>query len=484
MVEKNKEIAVLFKREQIDDNKEQLIPFRVIEGNFDMYDGWFVDKDGYAYHHVLSPYTSGIAYGGRVFLSQLRIQGQDDLKEMKRKLLNAFKKKLFIKINDNPPTITCYDKKGEFSEFEDKDTEFVLSQELDRVEGHKQSNNSRLIPSKEISLNPKSIVDELKKTIVGQDEAIKTIVTTLVMNQNYSQLATKNILAIGPTGVGKTAIFTRLSKILNVPLTIISMTGFSQAGYVGRDTEDILKQIIVNCGYDVDLAGRSIVILDEIDKIANSGRTNGSVSTEGVQNELLKIIEGDVRTVSIGTGTNKKEYTIDTSRITFVGTGAFQDIYNSKATPQKGIGFNQELQIVDREKVGITDISSRGIRDELIGRLPVLVELRDLKKEDLIDILNTEASELKKIIHLINDLGVEIVNMDFLYDLIANDAITKKIGARGLLSTITNIFVEIFYELLSNPGEYSQLILGENILNDRTDYALEARYEKIKTLIK
>lgn len=483
MVKKNDELVVLFRRKWLDDKTEMFVPFRVVEGNFDYYDGWFIDKNGYAYHHLLAPYTSGVVYGGRLLFSQLNIKEKKDLKEMKQKILNEYSKLILIKSVDDPTTIICYNKNKEVYPFEDKDTEFILNRELDKFnyfdKEYEQLNSEKAV----INLNPATIVNEIKKVIVGQDESIKTIVTTLVMNQMYPELKRKNMLVIGPTGVGKTAIFNELSKILNVPLTIISMPGFSQAGYVGRDIEDILKQIIVNSEYDIELASRSIVILDEIDKIAKSGKDSGSVATEAVQNELLKIIEGDIRVVGLGNGTNRKEYTIDTSRITFVGTGAFQDIYNSKATPQKRIGFNQELQFIDKEKIGVNDISSRGIKKELIGRLPVLIELRNLKKDDLIEILNTETSELRQIIHLINNLGVEIANIDFLYELIADDAINKKLGARGLLSTVTNIFIEIFYELLSNPSKYNKLIIGENILNDKTDYVLEERHVKIKRLI-
>ena len=301
--------------------------------------------------------------------------------------------------------------------------------------------------------------------------------TSLWTTIKFNNLAKKNMFVVGPSGVGKTAIFRKLQKILDIPLTIFSVPGLSQAGYEGRSTDEILKQIYFDCDEDEEKTKQAIVILDEIDKIAYSNGKDGTVSTSGVQNELLKMVEGVKRNVEL---TEYGDYfDIDTSKIIFIGIGAFSELYE----PKKGcIGFDNTIKEQQKTKIDAEKIMKYGLKKEFVGRFPIIVELNEMDKEILKDIIiNSDESELKNTVDALKKLGVTIKNIEDVIDLIAEDALTKEIGARGLITTINNIFSEIFYVIANNPNKYKEVIIGENILKDNQDFKLIAKNIKRKT---
>ena len=328
---------------------------------------------------------------------------------------------------------------------------------------------------------------ELYKTVKGQDEFLKTIVTTIWVNL-YSTGNKRNMLVMGPTGVGKTLVFETLSKILGLPILVTSTSGMSQAGYKGGDLTDILSQYIVKYGKDSNM-DKGIIILDEFDKLAYKGEESGSVSTMGIQNELLKMIEGNTYNVEIGQNT----YIFDTNNITFVCCGAFQELYEVKKAPEKSrIGFGTTpSEKVNEENQSMSDkLVSYGLKREIVGRLPIVLQFNALTKDNLKDIiLNSKTSELQEYIRILKEFGIENINIDDLVDIIVNDAMERKIGARGLTSTIVNMFNNIMYEVFNNPGEYDTLYIGPNILNNPNDFTLsrssykkENTNEKVKVL--
>jgi len=297
---------------------------------------------------------------------------------------------------------------------------------------------------------------------------------------NFRNMRKKNMLIIGPSGVGKTAIFEKIKKILNVPVVIFPVPGLSQAGYVGRSTDEILKQIYYEAEFNLDVAERAIVILDEIDKIAETGRDG--VSTSGVQNELLKIIEGCERYVETG---NPRDpyFTIDTSEMIFIGAGAFQELFE-KVKPK--IGYSQQEETPkDKNKIDTDKLIKYGLKRELVGRLPIVIELNNLGAKELKEIImESDESELLRTMDALDILNVEIENLDEVIDILVEDALTKKIGARGLVFTINNIFEEIFYQIGNNPGVYEKVIIGKNIINNPHDFELIERRTKKKVRVK
>lgn len=497
------EIATIFKRKIYPNGDIEFIPFKIIEGYYDDDENWFLDASGNTYHHISEFITSGNVYGERRKISFLVTNTKNKkltFSDMKKNILKISKTFAYYRRHENPYFITRYDKhaKEEYI-FEDVDTINLMEtpdpENFKAFEETAYSSNEILEPINinvnvnsehpEEKLTPMEITAKVKETIKGQDEAIDRIATTIYLNRKYPTLKKKNILLAGPSGVGKTSIFQALSDILDIPITIFSVAGLSQAGYIGRGTEEILSQIIIDTNKDIERAKKSIVLLDEIDKIAYHDVHSGSVSTQGVQNEILKIIEGDKREVKIG---GVGQYVLDTTPITFVGAGAFSELYENRIFNKKTpLGFDSTAPKITEEPKFITtdELVKYGLKRELVGRLPVLVELNNLDKENLKDIImHSKNSELSEIIKILESYGITWTNLEEVIDLIAEDALKKKIGARGLTSTITEMFLSIFYDIFSNPNMYQELIIGPNILNDKNDYTLIKKETYTKKLIK
>lgn len=503
MKDKEWELAVIFEPKELEDGTMELVPNTVITGYYDEVMDNFIGDEGNTYWHILMPYDNVKQYAYRIpvveFVKRYR---NKSLKQIKRKYLSEHLKYKYIPTLDEYNRIIILIDKVTNEEFvfEDKDSilydyDEEMFTETDGDKGQ-EPNRPKKTPKAKSSINkinekrkalPKDVLMELYKTVKGQDEFLKTIVTTIWVNL-YSTGNKRNMLVMGPTGVGKTLVFETLSKILGLPILVTSTSGMSQVGYKGGDLTDILSQYIVKYGKDSNM-DKGIIILDEFDKLAYKGEESGSVSTMGIQNELLKIIEGNTYNVKIGQNT----YIFDTNNITFVCCGAFQELYEVKKTPAKSrIGFGTiPSENVDEENQSMSDkLVSYGLKREIVGRLPIVLQFNALTKDNLKDIiLNSKTSELQEYIRILKEFGIENINIDDLVDIIVNDAMERKIGARGLTSSIVNMFNNIMYEVFNNPGEYDTLYIGPNILNKPNDFTLsrstykkENTNEKVKVL--
>lgn len=503
MKDKEWELAVIFEPKELEDGTMELVPNTVITGYYDEVMDNFIGDEGNTYWHILMPYDNVKQYAYRIPVVELvKRYRNKSLKQIKRKYLNEHLKYKYIPTLDEYNRIIILIDKVTNEEFvfEDKDSilydydeEITWFTETDGDKGQ-EPNRPKKTPKAKSSINkinekrkalPKDVLMELYKTVKGQDEFLKTIVTTIWVNL-YSTGNKRNMLVMGPTGVGKTLVFETLSKILGLPILVTSTSGMSQVGYKGGDLTDILSQYIVKYGKDSNM-DKGIIILDEFDKLAYKGEESGSVSTMGIQNELLKIIEGNTYNVKIEQNT----YIFDTNNITFVCCGAFQELYEVKKTPKKSrIGFGTiPSEKVDEENQSMSDkLVSYGLKREIVGRLPIVLQFNALTKDNLKDIiLNSKTSELQEYIRILKEFGIENINIDDLVDIIVNDAMERKIGARGLTSSIVNIFNNIMYEVFNNPGEYDTLCIGPNILNNSNDFTLSrSTYkntnEKVKVL--
>ena len=335
---------------------------------------------------------------------------------------------------------------------------------------------------------PKEITKILDEYVVGQDYAKKVLavavynhykrVDNVFLSSDSVEISKSNILMIGPTGCGKTLLAQTLARILDVPFTMADATSLTEAGYVGDDVENIISRLLQVANYDIEKAQRGIVYIDEIDKIARKVEDNSrrDISGEGVQQGLLKIIEGTVASVPTQPGrkSSQQEYVqIDTKNILFICAGAFSGLEKIVSTRGVGssIGFGADVRDKDDttrkdifKDVEPDDLIKFGLIPEIVGRLPIISPLDGLTKEDLKQILiEPKNSITKQYQKLFNLDRVELFFEDEALEEISKKAISRKTGARGLRAIVENILIDAMFEIPSVKNIKSMHVTKESV---------------------
>ena len=471
------EIAIIFRRTTVNGLYDQILykPIKCVYCEKVSDELAIVDSNNTYYNHLICG-KLGDAYGLRTSVKDImniyNLSNPDDAK-----------KEYFNYINDLLFKILYTEKEGLFLYgFNNKDEIITGDQDF---EGIKLSIPNTDIEEKQEEQKDSNITDlslKLKEKVIGQDSAIDKLITTIWTNdklKDIDALETNklNILLIGNSGVGKTLMIKTLGKLLNKDVYFTSANNLSQTGYVGNSVTDILSGLIAKCQGDINRINNSIVFIDEIDKIsANKG---GQISTESVQQELLTMLEGGE--YYIKSENSDSQVNISTKNIMFICAGAFDGIRKKE---NKSLGFNNDISNKITSKITPNDIENYGFIPELVGRLPIIIELNNLNKKDIINILKNKYGILESMINIVEKSGIELIVNENIYEEIAQRVVEYNMGAREIKSIVFHTLSSILNNISSGNISSGKIIISKETVINPDNYEYIKSEKNIKKKVR
>lgn len=471
------EIAIIFRRTTVNGLYDQILykPIKCVYCEKVDDELAIVDSKNTYYNHLICG-KLGDAYALRTSIKDImniyNLSNPDDAK-----------KEYFNYINDLLFKILYTEKEGLFLYgFNSKDE--IIAKDQD-IKGIKLSIPNTDIEEKQDELkdlNAKNLSLKIKEKVIGQDSAIDKLVTTILTNDKLKSIDALednklNILLIGNSGVGKTFMIRTLAKQLNKDVYFTSANNLSQTGYIGNSVTDILSGLITKCQGDINRINNSIVFIDEIDKIsANKG---GQISTESVQQELLTMLEGGEYYIKIEK--SNLQLNISTKNITFICAGAFDGI---RTKEKKSLGFNNDISNKITSKITPNDIENYGFIPELVGRLPIIIELNNLTKEDIINILKNKNGILESLKTIIEKEGIELIIDESTYEEIANRVIEYNLGARGIRTIVINTLSQILNNINKEIISSGKIIISRQTVINPNNYEYIESKKDIKKKVR
>jgi ATP-dependent Clp protease ATP-binding subunit ClpX len=441
------DVAIIFYRHyDIKKNNVVLKPIKVIKGEMKEEFDCFIDKDNYSYVHYQN-IVPGNVFGLRCNIKELMeyfdVSSENEAIEKYFEFVSQYDYQVVIDKERNCGGLLFVNKGSQEKRiFYDRDFMDVFEIE------------------EEVNIDINSLETQVKEKIKGQDKAIEKFVTSLWLN--YQTDNKNNIILAGPTGVGKTAIVREVAKILDIPVYRTSIVGKSGAGYVGGSIEDIFQGLLAAYNYDINKVRNAIIILDEFDKISmNKG---GQVATESIQNELLTLLEDGEVLVNVNQGNIITRVLLPTKDMTFIGLGNFYGIMNNKGSRPIGFGNNVDLE-KNSKVLKKQDLIQNGFIPDLVGRMPIIINLETLTEEVLIEILKSEHGILRDRINILENNGVSIDFLDTAYLKMAQVA-DKETGARALNEVVNNTLSGIIYEVSKGINNYNRVIVTEETVDN------------------
>ena len=495
------DLAAIFRTVLKPDGSSMYVPYKVVSGHYDSEKKCFIADDNTIYYHMIDIMNGeGYMYRANIDIYRKAFPNVPDVLIKKLFLLQLKKLEFNLTKSSEDIPVILFSKKGEaagennkavldleilsfyeeeYPELYNKIIAAINGDEVDISELSKEDTAEEVVIE---SPNIEELYNDVTSSVIDQDEPIKKILTAIWKQYgDFNSDKSRNILINGNTGVGKTEIFRVLSKKLNVPCAIVNATEYTAEGYVGRNIKDMLSILLKKANGNVKLAEKGILIIDEIDKLAQSNENASQINQKDVQEALLKLLEDGTYYIDYNDNGSTKKVEFCTKSLMVVGMGSFSRI---KLNHAPVAGFESKNTTKKYKDITREDMIRNGMLPELIGRFPIIVQMNDLNKDSFIRILsNPKTSAITKNAEFFQSQGIKLSVSDDTLVAIAELAEKQALGARSLDEIVETSLSSASFEIAMHPDMYDELIISPETIKDNNMYTLKEK-NKCKVLSK